>query len=49
MSNKQKSMPTIRSATAEYLTFVAATGDSEKSIEMRYDGKITEIKRRQNS
>lgn len=37
MSNKQKSMPTIRSATAEYLTFVASTGDSEKSIEMRYE------------
>lgn len=37
MSNQQKSMPAIRSATAEYLTFVASTGNSEKSIEMRYE------------
>lgn len=27
----------IRSSTAEYLTFVAATGDSKDSIEMRYE------------
>ena len=37
MSNQQKTMPAIRSATAEYLTFVASTGNSEKSIEMRYE------------
>ncbi len=37
MSSKQKSVPTIRSATAEYLTFIAATGDDERSIEMRYE------------
>jgi hypothetical protein len=29
----------IRSSAAEYLTFVAATGDSEKSIEMRYENE----------
>lgn len=34
---KEKLIPTLRSATAEYLTFVASTGDSEKSIEMRYE------------
>lgn len=28
---------TIRSSTAEYLTFVAATGDSQTSVEMRYE------------
>ena len=27
----------IRSAAAEYLTFVAATGDNPQSIEMRYE------------
>lgn len=27
----------LRSSAAEYLTFVAATGDSSESIEMRYE------------
>lgn len=27
----------VRSSAAEYLTFIAATGDDEKSIEMRYE------------
>jgi len=27
----------VRSSAAEYLTFIAATGDSEQSIEMRYE------------
>lgn len=27
----------IRSSTAEYLTFVAATGSAETSVEMRYE------------
>ena len=36
MTKKSKS-PTIRSSAAEYLTFVSATGDAEKSIEMRYE------------
>lgn len=30
---------TIRSSAAEYLTFVASTGDSEDSIEMRYENE----------
>ena len=30
-------LPTIRSSTAEYLTFVAAVGNVESSIEMRYE------------
>ncbi|WNY22890.1 hypothetical protein MmiHf6_01820 [Methanimicrococcus hongohii] len=35
---KQKATsPTIRSSAAEYLTFVAATGESEQSVEMRYE------------
>jgi hypothetical protein len=29
----------IRSSTAEYLTYVASTGDDEDSIEMRYEEK----------
>ncbi|MDR3238398.1 MAG: virulence RhuM family protein, partial [Spirochaetia bacterium] len=33
---KKKKEITIRSSAAEYLTFVAATGDSEESVEMRY-------------
>lgn len=37
--NKKKSRKTIsitESSTAQYLTFVAATGDASQSIEMRY-------------
>jgi hypothetical protein len=30
-------LPTIRSSAAEYLTFIAATGNSEQSFEMRYE------------
>ena len=33
---KEKNKITIRSSAAEYLTFVASTGDSQESIEMRY-------------
>lgn len=34
---KKKEEITIRSSAAEYLTFVASTGDSADSIEMRYE------------
>jgi hypothetical protein len=34
---KKKNEITIRSSAAEYLTFVAATGDSRDSVEMRYE------------
>ena len=34
---KKKTEATIRSSAAEYLTFVASTGDSAESIEMRYE------------
>jgi hypothetical protein len=34
---KKKTDVTIRSSAAEYLTFVAATGDSQQSVEMRYE------------
>ena len=37
MSKKKKADITIRSSAAEYLTFVAATGDNAQSIEMRYE------------
>jgi hypothetical protein len=30
---------TIRSSAAEYLTFIAATGESEQSFEMRYENE----------
>lgn len=33
----KKSEVTIRSSAAEYLTYIAATGDDEAAIEMRYE------------
>lgn len=39
MSKNKKDVSIIRSSAAEYLTFVAATGDSEESIEMRYENE----------
>jgi hypothetical protein len=39
MSGKKKMDTTIHSSAAEYLTFVAATGDGEKSFEMRYENE----------
>ena len=32
-----KNKDIIRSSTAEYLTYVASTGDNEESVEMRYE------------
>ncbi len=37
MGRNKKKISNIHSSAAEYLTFVASTGDSEKSIEMRYE------------
>ncbi len=37
MSGQKKQLPPIRSSAAAYLTFVAAVGDAESSIEMRYE------------
>ncbi len=37
MANRKKTEITVHSSAAEYLTFVAATGDSESSYEMRYE------------
>lgn len=42
MSRKKqpgKEVSIVRSSAAEYLTFVAATGDNETSVEMRYEGE----------
>ena len=36
MAKKRQKEVTIRSSAAEYLTFVAATGDSKESVEVRY-------------
>jgi hypothetical protein len=37
MVKKIKPPPSIRSSAAEYLSFVAASGSSESSVEMRYE------------
>jgi hypothetical protein len=37
MAKKQKKEETIHSSAAEYLTYIAATGDSSESYEMRYE------------
>lgn len=37
MANKKKNEVSIRSSAAEYLTYIAATGDSDESVEMRYE------------
>lgn len=37
MVKKKKNEITIRSSAAEYLTYVAATGDNSQSFEMRYE------------
>ena len=34
---RKKTDVSIRSSAAEYLTFVAATGESNESVEMRYE------------
>ena len=34
---KKKKEITVRSSAAEYLTFVASTGDCQDSFEMRYE------------
>jgi len=36
-SKKTKEISIVRSSAAEYLTFVAATGNQEQSLEMRYE------------
>ena len=33
---KKKNEISIRSSAAEYLTFVAATGDNKEAVEVRY-------------
>ena len=37
MENKKKDSALVRSCAAEYLTFVASTGEDKDSIEMRYE------------
>ena len=37
MAKKQRNEVTIHSSAAEYLTYIAATGDSPESYEMRYE------------
>ena len=37
MENEKKDSALVRSSAAEYLTFVASTGEDRDSIEMRYE------------
>ena len=37
MENEKKVSALVRSSAAEYLTFVASTGEDKDSIEMRYE------------
>lgn len=37
MAKKANNQITIRSSAAEYLTFIAATGDDKNSVEVRYE------------
>jgi hypothetical protein len=39
MAKKKKNEISIRSSAAEYLTFVASTGDNPQSVEMRYENE----------
>ena len=39
MAKKKNDEITVRSSAAEYLTYVAATGDNPQSIEMRYENE----------
>lgn len=37
MVKKKENVSIVRSSAAEYLTYVAATGEQDSSIEMRYE------------
>lgn len=37
MPKQKNEEVTIRSSAAEYLTYVASVGDTENSVEMRYE------------
>ena len=39
MGRNKKEISNIHSSAAEYLTFVASTGDSDESVEMRYENE----------
>lgn len=39
MTKKKQEVSIVRSSAAEYLTFVAATGARETSVEMRYENE----------
>ena len=39
LARKSGKEPALRSSAAEYLTFVAATGESDVSFEMRYENE----------
>jgi len=37
INNKKSSSQMIKSSTAQYLTFISASGDDPESIEVRYE------------
>ena len=39
-NKKKNELALVRSSAAEYLTFMASGGDSETSVEMRYDDEL---------
>jgi len=39
LKSSKKELSIVRSSAAEYLTFVAAGGSSERSVEMRYENE----------
>jgi hypothetical protein len=41
--SKKKEVSVVRSSAAEYLTFVAAGGNSEASVEMHYADDVTRL------
>ena len=46
MAKKKNNEITIRSSAAEYLTYVAATGDDPQSFEMRYENENISLRRK---
>ena len=44
--SRKNEVSSIRSSAAEYLTFVAATGKAQSSVEMRYEDETSGSRRR---
>ncbi len=44
--SKTKNTSLVRSSAAEYLTYVAATGGSDESMELRYEDETSGLRRK---